>query len=494
MADKTDWRTLGVALFAALGTFLFGFDTGIATTTIAHESWIAYMQHPNNGLTGAVVAVYIAGEAVGALTQTAIGDRLGRVRFMQLACIVVTIGTSIQAAAVDIGMFLAGRALAGGAVGGLVATVPIYLSEISAPGSRGLIGGISGCGISFGTMASNWVGFACGYAPYGPLQWRLPLALQVPWGVVLFAGLATFMPGSPRQLLRQGRLEAARREFVRVRRDLASHEAQAEFARMRAQIEYELAREVTSYRELFRLYGRRAMVSVAVQTMTSLTGVNVIQYYQTTLYRSLGIGSHTILALAAVYGTVAFASNAITTKYLTDQWGRRKMILTGLAGIVLIDVYAAVMQREFQDTDNSVGKGFAILGIYLFVTCYFATINSTTWLYGAEVLPLAVRSKVMGLAAASHFIVNVAITEAGPSAFENIRENYYYVFVGCSLFFLVLAYFYFPETRRKSLEEIAAAFGDEVVDVDPTQVDKEQAVLGKGEVGEHRVEQVERAV
>lgn len=71
---------------------------------------------------------------------------------MQLMCIVVTIGTTIQTAAVNMGMFLAGRVLAGYAVGGLVGTVPIYLSEISAPHQRGLIGGISGCGISFGTL------------------------------------------------------------------------------------------------------------------------------------------------------------------------------------------------------------------------------------------------------------------------------------------------------------------------------------------------------
>lgn len=90
-------------------------------------------------------------------------------------------------------------------------------------------------------------------------------------------------------------------------------------------------------------------------------------------------------------------------------------------------------------------------------------------MYGAEVVPMALRSKVMGeymrrdadltlclvadvllptgLAAASHFIVNVGITEAGPSAFANIRENYYYVFVACTSFFLVIAYFYFPEVR-----------------------------------------------
>lgn len=123
-----DWYTFGVALFAAIGTFLFGFDTGIATTTIAHQSWINYMHHPNAGLTGAVVSVYIAGEAVGALTQTFVGDRLGRIRFVQMMCVVVTIGTVIQTAVINMGMFLAGRVLAGYAVGGLVGTVPIYLS------------------------------------------------------------------------------------------------------------------------------------------------------------------------------------------------------------------------------------------------------------------------------------------------------------------------------------------------------------------------------
>lgn len=483
--------TFGVALFAAIGTFLFGFDTGIATTTIAHQSWIDYMGHPSKGLTGAVVAVYIAGEAVGALIQTAIGDKLGRIRFMQLMCIIVTIGTTIQTASVNIAMFLCGRAIAGIAVGGLVGTVPIYLSEISSPQHRGLIGGISGCGISLGTMMSNWVGFACSYASYGQTQWRLPLGIQIPWGVILMVGLGTFMPNSPRMLLRSGKVDEARIHFARIRRDLSPHDLQVEFANMRAQIEFEMAREIKSLKEVFRLFRHRALASIAVQTMTSLTGVNVIQYYQTILYKSLGISPKMILALAGVYGTCAFLSNCITTRYLLDQWGRRKMILAGLSSVIVIEIYAAVMQKEFQNTNNQVGKGFAILGIYLFVVCYYGLLNSTTWLWGSEILPVALRSKVMGLAAASHFIVNVGITEAGPSAFANIKENYYYVFVGCSTFFLIMAYLYFPETRRKTLEEIAEAFGDKVVLADDRDVMEEAATAQK--LGMVKEEHVERA-
>jgi MFS family permease len=138
--------------------------------------------------------------------------------------------------------------------------VPVYLSEISAPHHRGLIGGISGCGISFGTMMSNWVGFACGYAPYGQTQWRLPLGLQIPFGIILCTGLLTFMPDSPRQLIRAGKVEKARAEFFRIRRDLQSTDVHQEFAFMHAQIEYEMQREITSYREIFRLFKQRVLV------------------------------------------------------------------------------------------------------------------------------------------------------------------------------------------------------------------------------------------
>lgn len=142
----------------------------------------------------------------------------------------------------------------------MVSTVPVYLSEIAPPHQRGMIGGISGCGISFGTMMSNWVGYGCSFMAYGQRQWRLPLGLQIPWGVLLFAGLATFMPDSPRQLLRQGRADEARREFGKMRRGLALDEAEEEFNAMMVQIRFEMEREVTSYKEIFRLFRRRALV------------------------------------------------------------------------------------------------------------------------------------------------------------------------------------------------------------------------------------------
>lgn len=77
----------------------------------------------------------------------------------------------------------------------------------------------------------------------------------------------------------------------------------------------------------------------------------------------------------------------------------------------------------------------------------------------------------MGVSAFCHYAVNVGITEAGPSAFATIHENYYYVFVGCCSVYWFIIYFFYPETNQKTLEEIAAAFGDKVVDLEISHKD-----------------------
>ena len=83
----------------------------------------------------------------------------------------------------------------------------------------------------------------------------------------MFIGLITFMPDSPRQLIRAGKVDKARLEFLKIRRDLASEESTREFAFMHAQIEFEMARELKSYKEIFKLFKRRVLVYVFPRPM-----------------------------------------------------------------------------------------------------------------------------------------------------------------------------------------------------------------------------------
>jgi MFS family permease len=77
-----------------------------------------------------------------------------------------------------------------------------------------------------------------------------------------------------------------------------------------------------------------------------------------------------VLALAALFGTFAFISNAISVFIVPDRLGRRKMLLAGCVWVVATEIYAAVMQRKFENTDNRVGKGFAIAELYVFFVGY----------------------------------------------------------------------------------------------------------------------------
>ncbi|KAF8680126.1 Permeases of the major facilitator superfamily [Rhizoctonia solani] len=408
------------------------------TTTIAQDSFKEYFDHPSQSIIGALVSTYIAGEAIGACFAAWSGDALGRRHTITIAAATATVGTVIQTASVHIGMrenyywnvgrvrgIMIKRIDAGTdpswlrifrAVGCMVLTVPVYNSEISPPQHRGLLVGLSGQ-----LIGANWIGYASSYAPESAkdFRWRFPLAMQIPPGLIVLAGI-WFLPYSPRWLITQGRESEA---YSALKRLMGSDDENfegmsVEFNRMKEQIKLEKAREVKSISQLWRYYRRRVLVSVAVQTCTSLSGVNVIGYYQTILYANIGITGKTVLLLSGAYGTFGH---------------------------------------------NSVGQGFIIAFIFCYTFIYYLGFNSVTWTYGAEVLPLHIRSKGNALAAFSHFVFNIAVNQAAPTAFATIGYRFYALFIALNLCTAVMVWAYFPETKGLSLEEIADLFGDEVV-------------------------------
>ncbi|CAE6517111.1 unnamed protein product [Rhizoctonia solani] len=376
----------------------------------------------------------------------------------------------------------------------MILTVPVYNSEISPPQHRGLLVGLSGQLIGMGSLVANWVGYASSYAPESAknFRWRFPLAMQIPPGLIVFAGI-WFLPYSPRWLITQGRESEA---YSALKRLMGSDDEtfEVEFNRMKEQIKLEKAREVKSFSEIWKRYRRRVLVSVAVQTCTSLSGVNVINYYQTILYAGVGITGKTVLLLSGAYGTLGPLVNLVSL-WKVDSWGRTRSLFWGAVGLVidltlvmvLTRFYAGttnavgqgfviafifcytyltlvmILTRFYAGTTNAVGQGFVIAFIFCYTVIYYLGFNSVTWIYGAEVLPVHIRSKGNALAAFSHFIFNIAVNQAAPTAFVNIGYRFYALFIALNLCTAIIVWAYFPETKGLSLEEIAVLFGDEVV-------------------------------
>jgi MFS family permease len=167
--------------------------------------------HTTN-MIGALNGVNSAGAIIGCLTSAYTADKYGRKRTMQLGCIILVVGGALCAGSVSIGMFIAGRVVAGMGAGILAVVVPMYQGEVSTAETRGAMMCVTGVMYAFGYSWAGWMGYACYFfpddSPHATFAWRFPLALQCLPPLVVLAG-SRFIPYSPRWLLSQDRREEA---------------------------------------------------------------------------------------------------------------------------------------------------------------------------------------------------------------------------------------------------------------------------------------------
>jgi MFS family permease len=374
--------TWGCGLFAAVGSLLYGIDSGIVSTTIAQPAFLEYFDPFPPSIKGALVSTFGAGAVFGVFFAGWSADYLGRKKTIMIAAVIALIAGIIQAAAVHIAMLITGRIVGGFAVGIMSEfvfhpsryaianivdmTIPIYNSEIAPPHKRGMISGLHAQFVGVGFACANWVGFGCSYAS-GQFQWRFPLAFQCVPAIIVLAGIF-WLPYSPRWLLEQDRDEEAYTVIKRLHGDTGDDTFfRAEFTQMRDQLRFEKSLEQAGWKDCFATKSnrKRILLAVLVQAFTQLSGINVINYYQTDLYKSLGQTGHNVTLLAGVYGLVGPIANVICLRYV-DTWGRKKTLwITGF--IMALDMGLVMgLSGGYGQSDNQIGKGFSIAFIFCF--------------------------------------------------------------------------------------------------------------------------------
>lgn len=193
-------RLLLCVFAIALGGGIVGIDIGIIATTIGQESFKDYMfppgTHNSSSLLGAIVSMGSTGNVLGSLILGFALEKLGRKRTVLLATFFTIVGAIMQTAANGVGLMIAGRLVAGIAVGMLNGGLPVYISELAVPQERARLVGIFGLLIAIGFCVANWIGYGCSFA-HGNIAWRLELAMQIPLAVVLLV-VSFFTPESPR--------------------------------------------------------------------------------------------------------------------------------------------------------------------------------------------------------------------------------------------------------------------------------------------------------
>ncbi|KAK9366879.1 general substrate transporter [Lipomyces kononenkoae] len=462
---KISGYTLGCSLFAVVGSLLYGIDSGVISTTISHPTFTNYFAPFTPGLKGAVVSTFSGGSFLGVLFAGWSADSWGRKYSIMFAAVAALLGGIIQASSVNIGMLIAGRIIGGFAVGVMNMVIPVYNSEIAPPGKRGLITGLHGQFVSIGFGTANWIGFACSYAT-GAFQWRFPLAFQCLPALIVLIGIF-WLPFSPRWLLEKDRVEEAYEILKKLHGAETVEEEElleAEFLQMKEQIRYDMSLRATGISSLLKKKGnqKRLAISVAVQAFTQLTGVNVMNYYQTDLYAGLGITGHTVLLLSGIFGLDGPTFNLLGI-LLVDSWGRKRTLwITNIAMAISITC-VMVLTAVFQQSNNQVGKGFAIAFLFIFSGIYSFGYNSIHYIYVPEIMSQEVRAIGTAFAVEVNVVINIILNQISPIAFANIGWRYYSVFIATNIVAAVVVFLYFPETKGKTLEEINELFGEETV-------------------------------
>ncbi|CAH0032611.1 unnamed protein product [Clonostachys rhizophaga] len=459
---------IGIALVVAMGGFVYGFDSGIIATTLGQSSFKSYFYGPtlvNTSLSGAIVSVYNAGQAIGGLTSGFLADKFSRKYAMSAMAFLSIIGAILQTASVHVAMMIVGRLLAGIGCGSLLSVVPVYLAEASQPDSRGFLVGLHGMMIAIGFGVANWVGFGGSYAS-SHAQWRIPLAMQIPVPIFMMVG-CIYIPFSPRWLVQQDRIEEAEKVLHKLHGIENESLASQELIQIREQLGFERSQGSASWsfalKKMFsKQYLRRTATATFIVAMGQLSGSQVIQNFQSIFYETVGFTGKTSLLISGIYGMMGIIGQIIYLTVVADRWPRVRTLWIGsvLLSVMIAVCMALSAQYGSKDSQNENGARGAIAMIFLYSALYAVFFNAMVWVVPSELFPFFLRSKGLAFAVFTKSVIAIALSQITPIAIKNVSWRYYSLYIATNLTAGLIYFFFLPETSGKSLEEIAELFGD----------------------------------
>lgn len=493
-----NYRVYILTSVAYLGSLLFGYDTGVMGSVLALQSFkkdfglptdtSGFASAKNAHVSSNVVSLLTAGCFFGAIFAAVLNDRLGRRYSLMIFTLVFLLGAAIQTGAHhNIGMIYGGRVVAGLGIGGMSSITPVFVSENCPPATRGRVAGLFQEFLVVGSTFAYWLDYGVAlHIPTSTKQWRIPVAIQIIPGALLFIGLL-FLKESPRWLMKQGRHEEALQSLAYIRNEPPnSPDVQKEMAEIRVSLEEEMAAtEGASWKECLQKGNRyRFLLAFLLMFWQQFSGTNSIGYYAPQIFETVGVSkTNSSLFATGVYGTVKVVATGIFLLIGIDKWGRKRSLVGGAAWMAsMMFIIGAVLATHPPDTSSdkvSQASVAMVCMIYLYVIGYSASWGPTPWVYLGEIFPTRLRSYGVGLGAATQWLFNFVITEVTPSAVHHIGWRTFLMFGVFCLAMGVFVLFFVKETKGRSLEEIDVLFG--MVNEEQRRADVEH-VLHKGAV------------
>ncbi|RTE78994.1 hypothetical protein BHE90_006499 [Fusarium euwallaceae] len=453
------------AIFLGIGGFLYGFDSGIITPSLALNSFLTYFGNPHAALRGAIVSVYQAGAWLGSASVGVTSDRLGRRKAIAFGCIWGVIGGALMAGAAHVAMLIIGRLLIGFAVGTITGVAPVFGAEIAKTNERAKITAVNQMMVAWGFFVALWTGVGEGKW-HNANQWRLGFAIQSIPALLLGVGVL-FLSESPRWLCLKGRYEEAEKAFRNYHYDGTNDEwCRTEFTVIQVNIAEELqAQGRLSWADLIKTpaFRKRLFVGSFIWAAAMLSGISFVQYYQTAIYATLQFDQDRQLLVSGLYGSVAPVA-CFLSLFFVDKIGRRKILVisSSLLSVcyMIITILAALYPARPGLPTNAAAQRGLIACIFAVSANYSALLGPMTWIIPPEVFTTELRAKANAIVQVVHYSISLIITQCSPIALAEVGWKYYILFVLTNALCAVVFAFAYPETRGKSLEEIDEIFGD----------------------------------
>jgi SP family sugar:H+ symporter-like MFS transporter len=460
MERQHSGRAIMISTVAAIGGFLFGFDTAVINGAVdsIHAAFDL-----SSAATGLAVASALVGSAVGAWFAGPVADRIGRIRVMLIASVVFAISSVGAGCAVTVWDFTAWRVLGGIGVGIASVIAPAYIAEVAPAELRGRLGSLQQLAIVLGIFTALLVDafFArvaggAGHTLWlGAAAWRwMFIAGLVP--SIAYGVLAAQIPESPRYLIAKGKLDAAGTVLRQVLGDI---DIQGKIADIAATMKSE---RVPSLRDLrggrFGLLGI-VWSGIALSAFQQLVGINVIFYYSTTLWHSVGLSESDAL-LITVATSVTNVVITLVAIALVDKLGRRPLLLIGSAGMAVCLALMAVCFTHSVTVGGQVSLvapfgTLALIAANGYVVFFGLSWGPVVWVLLGEMFPNRIRAAALAVAAAAQWVANFAVSMSFPvlagSAGLSVAYGMFATFAVLSFVFVSR---FVRETRGKELEEM----------------------------------------
>jgi MFS transporter, SP family, sugar:H+ symporter len=449
-----------IAGAAALGGFLFGYDTAVINGAIAA---FAKAFHTTSWLTGLAVSLSLLGAATGAFYAGNLADRYGRIKAMIVASVLFTISAFGSGIAFGIWDFILWRLLGGIAVGIASVIAPTYIAESSPAHLRGRLGSLQQLaivvGIFMALLCDYFIAVSAGSAEspfwFGIPAWRWMFWSAAPPGI-LYGIAALTIPESPRYLVAKHREPEAAQVLAKI---LGGNVA-VKIAEIRETVRQE---RQPGFADLLGRKGQLLPIvwlGIGLSIFQQFVGINVIFYYSSVLWQAVGFSEQNSLSITVITGAINIVTTLVAIAFV-DKIGRKPLLLLGSAGMTgtlgtLAWIFGtAVTDAAGNPTLSGAAGLIALLAANLYVFCYGFSWGPVVWVILGAMFNNKLRAAALAVAAAVQWIANFMVSTTFLPLLKyfglGVAYSLYATAAAISFFFVLLL---LKETKGIELEDM----------------------------------------